>query len=227
MGLRGFGRLNFDSGWAKGPNHTSGIATFPRAPGETAARPMSYPAIAQWAGGCLTRNSGEGRGLSHRGCQLGPFPHWNRDFGDQRLRGMGLSWDIRLWGDIGYRRTSGSGGHPALVGHLALKAASHGTRRLNKSFYTGLIWLRRNHPIFHIQIPSRQNACCFIDRSCQFMLVLHLSAAVASSHSDGSCCGSGSSRVLAGLCFIVVQHQWKCLLVEMPPLGCWLDCASS
>ena len=52
--------------------------------------------------------------------------------------------------------------------------------------------IHRNHPIFH---PV--NASYFIDRSCQFMLVLnssqHFSAAVTSSHSDGSCCGSGSS----------------------------------
>ena len=60
LGLRGFGCLNFDSGWRKGPSHTSGIepAIFPRAPHETAARPMSYPTIAQWAGGCLTSHYG-------------------------------------------------------------------------------------------------------------------------------------------------------------------------
>ena len=76
---------------------------------------------------------------------------------------------------------------------------------------------------------------------------------------DGSCCGIGgwivlhrsttpvleiaSSRVMAGLCFMLVQHEyWKCLLsgagwivlhrsatlvLEMPPFGCRLDCASS
>ena len=43
----------------------------------------------------------------------------------------------------------------------------------------------RNHPIFH---PV--NTCYYIDRSCEFMLVLSTSQQLSP---DGSCCGSGSS----------------------------------
>ena len=67
-------------------------ATFPRAPHEIAAHPMSHPAIAQWVGGCLTSHSGEGRGLNPRGgSHLGPFHTRNRDFGATKgSGGIGL-----------------------------------------------------------------------------------------------------------------------------------------
>ena len=130
VGLRGFGRLNFDSGWGKGPNHTRGIepATFSRAPEETAARPMK-----------LSGHSSVGKWLCHKPFWGGsraqsPCPTRNRDFGVAKGSGS-----------IGYWGTSGSGRHPALVQHPALKAAvwdtSHGTRRLNKSLYKGSMWL--------------------------------------------------------------------------------------
>ena len=153
-GFGGFARF-----WAlefrfrgKGPNHTPRIepTTFFRAPVETAARPINDPAIAQWASGCVTSHSGEGRGLNPRGCHL------------------------RLWGDI----------------------------RISPDIR--LSW----------------------DRSTTLIST-----------------GNASSRVMVGLCFMVVQHEyWKCLLsgagwivlhrsstlvLEMPPLGCRLDCASS
>ena len=38
---------------------------------------MNYPAIAQWAGGCLTSHSGEGRGLDPRERHVGPGPGAN------------------------------------------------------------------------------------------------------------------------------------------------------
>ena len=66
MGLRGFARLNFDSGWGKGPNHTRGIepATF-----STAALPCPSDklAIAQWESACVTNRCWESRGLNPRG----------------------------------------------------------------------------------------------------------------------------------------------------------------
>ena len=62
---------------------------------------MSYPAIAQWADGCLRSHCGESRGFNPRGCHLGPFPTRNRDFGVTKgSGGIGHSWDIRLWGGI-------------------------------------------------------------------------------------------------------------------------------
>ena len=101
---------------------------------------MSYPAIAQWAGGCLTSRPGKGRRLNPRECHLGLFPTRNRDFGVTNGFGgtsgsRGTSGDIRLWGTSGSRGTSGS------EGGARLGTFSHGMRRLNKSLHKGLIWL--------------------------------------------------------------------------------------
>ena len=140
MGLRGFGRLNFDFGWGKGPNQIPGIepANFFKAPHETAARPMNYPAIAHWAGSCLTSHFGEGRGFNLR-VSFGPFPHRNRDFGVTKgSGGIGLSGDSRTSGSGG---TSGSRGTSSSEGGARLGTPSHGTRTLHTGFNMGSIWL--------------------------------------------------------------------------------------
>ena len=96
----------------------------------------SYLAIAQWVGGCLRSHSGEGRGLNPRGgSHLGLFPARNRDFGVTKgSGGIGLSWDIRLWGDIRLSRDIRLWGTSGSEGGERLGTPSHGTRTLNIGF---------------------------------------------------------------------------------------------